>query len=41
MSALVGRTIGFGYLLRHHPWLLLIVLVVVVAIALWMQRRER
>ncbi|WP_272917799.1 hypothetical protein [Nocardioides flavescens] len=41
MTVLAGRTLGFGYLLHNHPWLLLLVLVVVIGVIVWMRRTGR
>jgi hypothetical protein len=40
MTALVGRMRGMFYL-SHHPWVGVVVLLVVVALVLYVQRNQR
>jgi len=40
VTALVGRTRGF-FFLSHHPWVGVVILVAIIALVLYVQRRDR
>lgn len=40
MTTLVGRGVGGFYLFHHHPWLVVILLVALIAGILYLQRNN-